>query len=406
MPTPPPLQPSVLFENSATFNIVFRTVLIRFSHCGLVHQGRPNLTLFKQLFWVILVPYCTVGIFMSPLKSIIGGTFSVNFRSKICLLRSVSDFSPRVFVTQNISPLIWPVIAIAFCRYWKFKSKQYFKGMCPNNNMSSVGKYRRNFASFDQTLKWIQVHFFYLLLQQVILFGVLLTFNLRPETKASIAHISYVLYWSLYHGIFLPTKMKIPEFLKRRLVSSFFVRPPQFLEPRSPYCHKNVVTVLKTAKPTNWRKKKKERMKVQKHLQIEVCESSPMEGDGKGWVTGGGRRKPAEAQPFKIRLQTDKILLEVGRGQKRKKTKLDEKGILSQPAPLPRLIHVSPCDRVEQVEEVDPAISQETLSKKMRVGVENWVRVAREWIVKRPASGSNQGENVDENRWFERRRRG
>ena len=57
------------------------------------------------------------------------------------------------------------------------------------------------------------------------------------------------------------------------------------------------------------------------------------------------------------------------------------------------------------MEEVDPAISQETLSKKMRVGVENWVRVAREWIVKRPATGSNQGENVDEKRWFERRRR-
>ena len=196
----------------------------------------------------------SIGIFMSPLHSIIGGTFSDAFRSKICLLQSVSDFSPRLFVKQNISPLIWPIIAIAFCRYWKFKAKQYIKGMCPNNNMSSVGKYKRNFANFDQTFKWLQVHFFYLLLQQVILLSVLLTVNLRPQTKAFIVHINYVLYWSLYHGIYLPTKMKIPEFPDRRLVSSFFVRAPQFLESRSPYCHKNVVTVLKTAKPTNWRK--------------------------------------------------------------------------------------------------------------------------------------------------------
>ena len=403
----------VLFENSATFSIVFRAVLIRFSQRGLVHEGRPNLTLFKQLFWVILLPYCTIGIFMAPLKSIIGGTFSLNFRAKICLLQSVSDISPSWYVKGNIIPLIWPVIAIAFCRYWKFKSKQYFKGICPNNKMSSVGNYRRNFVNFDQTLKWIEVHFFYLLFQQVILFSILLTFNLRPQTKAFITHISYVLYWSLYHGMYLPAKMKIPEFPKRRHVSSFFVRAPQFLEPRSPYSHKHV---LKTAKSTNWRKKKRKHTKDKK---IEVCQSSPMQGGGKGWEVrvepsqGGKQRKPAEeAQPFKTRLQTDKTLLEVGRGEKRKETKLDEKRIVSQAVPPPLLIHVSPCDAVEQVEEtlgpvdpaLDPALSQETVSKKMRVGLDNWVRVAREWIVTKPATGSIQGENVADKRRFERRR--
>ena len=128
---------------------------------------------------------------------------------------------------------------------------------------------------------------------------------------------------------------------------------------------------------------------------------------------GGKQRKAAEeAQPFKTRLQTDKTLLEVGRGEKRKKTKLDEKRIVSQAVPPPLLIHVSPCDAVEQVEEtlgpvdpaLDPALSQETVSKKMRVGLENWVRVAREWIVTKPATGSIQGENVADKRRFERRR--
>ena len=49
---------------------------------------------------------------------------------------------------------------------------------------------------------------------------------------------------------------------------------------------------------------------------------------------------------------------------------------------------------------LDPAISQETLSKKVRVGLEYLARVAREW----PETAS-KGENVDEKRRFERRRR-
>ena len=87
--------------------------------------------------------------------------------------------------------------------------------------------------------------------------------------------------------------------------------------------------------------------------------------------------------------------------------------ICSLPVPPPLVIYVTPCDGgAEQVEEisgqdpvdpVDPTISsQHTLSKKMRVGLENWVSAAREWIVKRkPAtgsSGSDQGEKVDDKR--------
>ena len=43
----------VLFSNTALFSLIFRAVLIRFAHRGLVLQGQPNLRLFDQLFWVI-----------------------------------------------------------------------------------------------------------------------------------------------------------------------------------------------------------------------------------------------------------------------------------------------------------------------------------------------------------------
>ena len=328
---------------------------------------------------------------------------------------------------QHISPMISPIIAIAFCRYYQFKAKQYLKGVCPNNNMSSFGKYRRNFASLDETLKWIQVHYFYVFLNQVILFSALQAFEVVPQTNAFITHIIYVLYWSLYHGIYLPTKMKIPEYQKRRHVTSFFVRAPQFLEPRGlAYCQQHVSTVLKPApirKKTNWRKKKRTRVKSETHLQpdkIEVChlQMQPEKADkSKSLLVpnqGGNQTKLDKmgAQPFKTRLQSEEVFVEAG-GQNRKKVKLDEFKQNSLPVPPPLLIYVTPCDGgAEQVEEtIDPVVdptrsTQHTLSKKMGVGLENWLSAAREWIVKRRratgSSGSNQGEKVED----ERRRRG
>ena len=110
--------------------------------------------LFKQLFWLILIPYCIIGIFMAPLIGIIKGTFSDNFRSKLCLRQSISEFD---VIKHNIVPLISPLVATATATYFEFRSKRYLKGMCPNGNMYGIGNYRRNFATFEDTVRWLHV---------------------------------------------------------------------------------------------------------------------------------------------------------------------------------------------------------------------------------------------------------
>ena len=143
--------------------------------------------LFKQLFWLILIPYCIIGIFMAPLIGIIKGTFSDNFRSKLCLRQSISEFD---VIKHNIVPLISPLVATATATYFEFRSKRYLKGMYPNGNMYGIGNYRRNFATFEDTVRWLHVFFIHFVLHQAVLFTVLQVLQCSPETNALCTNIS------------------------------------------------------------------------------------------------------------------------------------------------------------------------------------------------------------------------
>ena len=299
--------------------------------------GRPNLRLFNQLFWLILIPYCTIGIFMSPLMSIITGSFSLSFRSKLCLQQSVSEIH---VIKQNIAPLIAPLIATIFCTYWEFKSKRYLKGMCPNGNMSGIGNYRRNFATFEDTVRWIQIHFIQLVLQQAFLFTLLQVLECKPETNSLLSNISYVWFTVIYHGICVPAKMKVPNYQERKSVSSFFVRPMQSFEPRCPVLDQNhVVTVSK---------------------QVNTSQ-----------VSSKMRKKKRKAKR-KTRVKAGKISR---KGDKRIKP--------------PLLIFVKPCNGCETQTSVDyaqPKYHQKTPKKFLSGGPGNWVKATRTWIAARPSS--------------------
>ena len=55
------------FYSLLFFSLLFRMVLVVHAHKGLVQNGRPNLKLFKQLFWVITCAWLamTQTIFLS-----------------------------------------------------------------------------------------------------------------------------------------------------------------------------------------------------------------------------------------------------------------------------------------------------------------------------------------------------
>ena len=69
------------------FSFIFRTVLIRFSDRGLVVQGRPNLTLFHQLYWVVFGAFFCTSFFFWPVLPLIMGTFEDSLKGGVCMFR-------------------------------------------------------------------------------------------------------------------------------------------------------------------------------------------------------------------------------------------------------------------------------------------------------------------------------
>ena len=95
-------------------------MLIRFAERGLVLNGRPNLQLFNQLFWTILVSYYAIGICMAPPYSLFSTkSFHYAFGTKVCLARSIADHD---VLKRNVVPLFltatlgWVIVVLLKAR--------------------------------------------------------------------------------------------------------------------------------------------------------------------------------------------------------------------------------------------------------------------------------------------------
>ena len=214
----------VVFLNTALFSHTFRTVLIRFADRGLVLQGKPNLKLFSQLFWLILIPYCCIGMMMAPLFSILSGRFTQVFVAKICTLSPSFDQDPKKIMTQHIVPLMVPLLNLGYGQYLNYKVRQYFR---PNQKMYSFGNYRRNFITFEENRKYIIMNFWYSLLTNLVLNILFLngeTFSLTPEKMSWVQNLWNFLYLDIFHGLILPTKMTIHRKWQRNVSKTFWQR--------------------------------------------------------------------------------------------------------------------------------------------------------------------------------------
>ena len=105
--------------------------------------------------------------------------------------------------------------------------------MCPDGKMSSIGKYRRNLSTFEETAQYIQIFVFYFVIHKGLVLSIFQMLSLKPETNLLISNVSDLLFINIYHGIFLPIKMKVPlSTSKKKASSDFFVYKPSILEPR------------------------------------------------------------------------------------------------------------------------------------------------------------------------------
>jgi hypothetical protein len=143
-----------LYFNTMFFTLLFRVFLIRYADRGLVAQGKPQLILFNQLFWLILGAFFTMGIFFFPLSEIIRGTFYESTQAQVCLFLPLDTDSLKG-IKGRIASLVYPFLAQFYNLWYTRKVSLYLNGICPRKRMSSLGRYRRNLLTFEETSKCI-----------------------------------------------------------------------------------------------------------------------------------------------------------------------------------------------------------------------------------------------------------
>ena len=209
-------------------------------------------------------------------------------------------------------PLISPFLVWISCTYWKFRTNQYLSKMCPQQKMSKIGRFRRNFTTFEQTMQFLNINFCYGLLHQGFFFSLIKGFSFEPQTNFHLANLCDYLYMDIYHGIFLPIMMEIPPTLgmnSRRPATDFFVRKPKFLEPRRPVQSEGE-NGLRRGSAALWRmedsvqtKKRRNREKIRQcststdlHQERRAIASGDKRVDTN--TTEGKNMSPAETQIF------------------------------------------------------------------------------------------------------------
>ena len=224
-----------LFNLTFFFSFLFRTVLIRFADRGLVDKGRPNTGLFNKLYWTILLTYCSYTFLLAPLISVMQGRYGQTIVGKICLLRPHKSDD---FMYQRVGPMtIGVFIPMFFCKYLNYKSLRFIRGICPNNRMSSIGNYRRNLLTLEDTYNY----FLYFSLWECCA-TLLMNFTyinpvflLSPATVAAIHDLSHFIFVGFFYGFVLPMRITVPwnPINKPKDNRPFYVRQEK-LEPRRP----------------------------------------------------------------------------------------------------------------------------------------------------------------------------
>ena len=225
------------------FSLIFRAVLIRFSDRGLVVQGRPNLALFQQLYWIVFAAFFCLGIFLHPIVPILRETFEDATQGRICMLRPIEtvDYSDNSSAPSYLIPVFPAAIAAVYSQYFHYKVSKFIFGICPNGRMAAIGKYRRNLIDFSGNSSYISLWAAYTCVAMVLGTPLPRTFpQLSPTTLFWIHNGNTLLFIWFFHGLVLPLTMELPWLFKRQVKdSSFYVRKPHFLfvhsnSPRTP----------------------------------------------------------------------------------------------------------------------------------------------------------------------------
>ena len=206
-----------------------------------MREGRPDLRLFHQLYWIIVSSELLVMYIVFPGASIIQGAFpSETVPGRVCLLLQTtssgggSPFYESESYKLNMFRLFFPLLQIFIIFYFRFKVKSFMKELCPRKQMSCIGVYKRNVISLQTTMHWLMFWTVAMLLEYTLC--TLLTVHgdvFSPQTAFWIWNVKCFLLNEGLHFV-LPALLEVPDRLERKKMgrNTFYVRKPGILEPR------------------------------------------------------------------------------------------------------------------------------------------------------------------------------
>jgi hypothetical protein len=223
---------AVVLTNMFYFSFLWRTFLVLHAE-GFIRNGKLNITLFGQLFWIISVAFMTIAYSVFPGSMFITGSFP--HQSIICLLGSLDD------KTGSDRPKIIGVILVSclnqtfFVLYFSWKTKRLLKTFGPNKKLTCIGKYRRNAINYmESAVLSVAWNIFNIL--DVSLVAVCKYFNLGRNIVFFVDRFMWVVLLEIF-TIFIICKIscrEMPCHSEPPKPSQFYVHSPLVLVPRRP----------------------------------------------------------------------------------------------------------------------------------------------------------------------------
>ena len=103
---------SIVFNTTLFFSVAFRTFLIVHAK-GLVWKGQPNLRLFNQLYWTIVVTYVTV-LYGLHISITVRGDWPAGLsEGRFCLLMEMEVQKDGQSVSLMIGQLFVPFLMVS-----------------------------------------------------------------------------------------------------------------------------------------------------------------------------------------------------------------------------------------------------------------------------------------------------
>ena len=219
------------------FSFLWRTFLILYAE-GFLLNGRINIKLFVQLFWLVTVCFILVGFGIFPLSLLLGGNFAQHSTSwKVCLMIPLAENNGlEGILKRNWVSLATGFNSIMYVLYKTQKANRLVSRLCPQEKMSCIGRYRRNVINYRTTAK-MSIFWSLMAVLDVVVVGFNTSYNISPTSVFYVDTVIWFLMFELlpfFYTINL-SFIEIPfcseEPIRRQI---FYVHRTKELIPRRP----------------------------------------------------------------------------------------------------------------------------------------------------------------------------